>query len=69
MGTGAADGDAVGAALGEGDGDGLAGGVCGFGLDGALVAGFGLDVPPAVSPVGESVPGALLPAEKVWVPP
>ena len=55
---GLADADVVGDGFGDGCGDGL------------VTAGDGLgDWPPAVSPVGLSVPGALLPAEKVCVPP
>lgn len=67
---------AGGVPLGLADGEGAA--VVGLGLGdgagaGAVVAGLGdgegLAVSPAVSPVGESVPGALLPAGNVCVPP
>ena len=68
MGTGAGLADAAG--LLDALGDGLAGaGADGFGDGLGELEGDGLAVSLAVSPVGESVPGALLPAEKVCVPP
>ena len=52
-------GDGFGDEVGDGFGDG-------FGdEDTGLGAGDDVVVSPLVSPVGESVPGALLPAEKV----
>lgn len=68
--TGAGEPDAEG--LGDAGLDDVAVGVgsgAGFGLAGVGVVGFGLAVSPEVSPVGESVPGALLPALNVCVPP
>ena len=73
--AGLAEGDGLALAEGLGLGDGLAGAGFVFGDEAGELAGdaFGLGevdpVPPEVSPDGASVPGALLPAVKVCLPP
>lgn len=74
--AGLADGPALGSrlalalGLGLGDGAALDGAGAGFGDDGfGFGEADGAVVVPPVSPVGASVPGALLPAVKVCVPP